>query len=132
MLVIRVSGPKVTVHSASGFFKACRRIQPGLLVPLSSLSRARPVPGQSFQARAPSQPGMRPRLLASGTPISCIYMEYSMYIPCICRPDRYPWNIHVYPWIYHIYPSGWIYVVYTWISMYIHHVYTTYIHGYTS
>jgi hypothetical protein len=67
----------------------------------------------------------------SGTPISCIYMEYTMYIPCICRPDRYPWDIHGYPWIYHVYPRGWIYLVYTWISMDIHHVYTTYIHGYT-
>ncbi len=34
----------------------------------------------------------------------------------------------VYPWIYHVYPSDWIYHGYT---MYIHQVYTWYIHGYT-
>ncbi len=45
-------------------------------------------------------------VITSGTPISCIYMEYSWYIPCICRPHRYPWDIHVYSWIYHVYPTG--------------------------
>ena len=32
--------------------------------------------------------------LSSGTPISSIYMGYTMYIPCICRPDRYTWDMH--------------------------------------
>ena len=54
------------------------------------------------------------------TYIPCIYIQgYTMYIPGICSPQRYPWIYMVYPWIYHVYPAVWIYMVYPWI----YHVY---------
>jgi hypothetical protein len=49
-----------------------------------------------------------------------------MYIPCICRPDRYTWDIHGKSRIFHVYPTEWIYVVYTWI----YHVYPSCIYVY--
>jgi hypothetical protein len=92
-----------------------------------------------------------------GTPISSsIYMGYTMYFPCICRPDRYPYydraysddsDIHAsgytmyygisrqwsglgYTWYIHGYPciSRCIYHVYPWILVYMAYQ-LMYIHG---
>ncbi len=68
---------------------------------------------------------------ASGTPILGICLVYAWYIPCICKSPTYTRHIHKIckdiPCIFDIPCISYI-LGYT---MYIHQVYTWYIHGYT-
>ena len=72
---------------------------------------------------------------SSGTPIFGICLVYAWYIPCICKPQRYTWYIHGIskdiPCISIRLDIDGISLDILGYTMYIHQVYTLYIHGYT-